>query len=130
MTGSSEWPELRALYGATQLPDLNTCGFFYVHVDERETSVTFGFETSQLPPQPKPEWLTKPYNTLRFFVEFTGVTNLRMAGIVAEAERSVRIAQGTSGCLDVAVVGGRREISFSAVASRVTHIRVELQGGV
>ncbi|WP_330298998.1 Imm50 family immunity protein [Streptomyces sp. NBC_00503] len=130
MTASNEWPELRALYGTVQVPDLNTCGFFYVHVDERETSVTFGFETSQLPSHPKPEWSGKPYNTLRFFVEFTDVTNLRMAGIVAEAERRVRIGRGASDCLDVAVAGDRREISFSAAASRVTHIRVELQGSL
>lgn len=128
MTDSSDLPELRALYGTAQPPSLDTCGFFYVHVDERESSVTFGFETSQLPAHPEPEWSAKPYNTLCFFVEFTGVTGLRMAGIVAEAERSVRIAAGASDRLDVTVAGDRREISFSAAASRVTHTRVYLQG--
>ncbi|MFE1411211.1 hypothetical protein ACIGFK_19115 [Streptomyces sp. NPDC085524] len=75
-------------------------------------------------------WSAKPYNTLRFFAEFTGVTNLRMAGIIAEAERSVRITEGASDGLTVAVVGGGREISFCATASRITHIRVELRGGL
>ncbi|MFE2163743.1 Imm50 family immunity protein [Streptomyces sp. NPDC059447] len=130
MTASRHWPELRLLYGTAQPPDPGTCALFYVHIDERNTSVTFGFETPQLPPYPKPEWSAKPYNTLRFFVEFTDVTDFRMAGILAEAERSFRIAEDTSGFLDVAVVGDRREISFRAAASRVTQIRVELQGGV
>ncbi|MFD3676147.1 Imm50 family immunity protein [Streptomyces sp. NPDC058613] len=130
MTDPSELPELRALYGTEPLPSLDTCDFFHVHVDERGSSVTFGFETARLPPHPEPEWAAEPYNTLCFWVEFTGVTGLRMAGIVADAERSVRITGGAPDRLDVTVAGDRREISFSAEASRVTHTRVYLRGSL
>lgn len=56
------------------------------------------------------------------------MTGLRVAGIVADAERSVRITGGAPERLGVAVAGARREISFSAAASRVTHTRVYLRG--
>ncbi|MER5869677.1 Imm50 family immunity protein [Streptomyces sp. NPDC002044] len=130
MTGPGELPELRALYGTEPLPSLDTCDFFHVHVDERGSSVTFGFETARLPPHPEPQWAAGPYNTLRFWVEFTGVSGLRMAGIVAEPERGVRITAAAPDRLEVAVTGGRREISFSAEASRVAHTRVYLRGSL
>lgn len=131
MADSIDWPELRTLYGTTPLPDLNTCHFFYLHVDERDTSVTFGFETQQLPRHPKPEWVQKAYNTLRFWIEFTGVVDLRLQGVLAEAERSVQITGGsTPGTLQVSVHSGTRSIAFTAAASRVSHTRVYLQGPV
>ncbi|MEV7558059.1 Imm50 family immunity protein [Streptomyces sp. NPDC089795] len=123
------WPELQALYGASPVPDLDTCDFFYIHIDERETSVTLGFETQQLPPHPEPEWSQKAYNTLRFWIEFTGVTELRVAGLLAEAERAVRITQdGSPTSLRVSVESERRSISFTATSARVSHTRVYLQG--
>ncbi len=131
MTDSSEWPELRALYGTAPLPDLDTCDFFHVHIDERGTSVTFGFETSQLPANPEPEWTESAYNTLRFWIEFTGVSDLRVSGILAEAKRAVRISGGgTPGRLDVSVTSETRSIAFSASASHVTHTRVYLKGSL
>lgn len=39
----SLWPELAALYETP--PDLSSCRLYYVHVDERDISVTLGFET-------------------------------------------------------------------------------------
>ncbi|MYT23064.1 hypothetical protein GTW69_22715 [Streptomyces sp. SID7760] len=131
MTDANEWPELRALYGTAPLPDLDTCDFFHVHIDERGTSVTFAFETSQLPAHPKAEWRGSAYNTLRFWIEFTGVSGLRVAGILAEARRTVRISGGgTPGRLDVSVTSGTRSIAFSASASQVTHTRVYLKGSL
>ncbi|MEU5811732.1 Imm50 family immunity protein [Streptomyces sp. NPDC047718] len=131
MTEDNDWPELRALYGTDPLPDLGTCTLFHVHIDERDTSVTFGFETQQLPQHPKPEWSDKPYNTLAFWIEFTGVAGLRMSGIRAEAERSVRITGGnTAEGLRVAVDSDNRSIAFSATASRVSHTRVYQQGAL
>ncbi|WKD31643.1 Imm50 family immunity protein [Streptomyces xanthophaeus] len=123
------WPELQALYGASPVPDLDTCHFFHIHIDERGTSVTFGFETQQLPPYPEPEWSRKAYNTLRFWIEFTGVTELRVAGLLAEAQRAVRIVQdGSPTSLRVSVESERRSISFAATSARVSHTRVYLQG--
>ncbi|MFF4446264.1 Imm50 family immunity protein [Streptomyces sp. NPDC001502] len=129
MSETIVWPELQALYGASPVPDLDTCHFFYLHIDERGTSVTFGFETRQLPSHPGPEWSQKAYNTLRFWIEFTGVTELRVAGILAEAERTVRIAEdGSSTGLKVSVESERRSVSFAATSAQVSHTRVYLQG--
>ncbi|MFB7057700.1 Imm50 family immunity protein [Streptomyces vinaceus] len=133
MTVSNDWPELRELYGADPLPDLDTSDFFHVHVDERGTSVTFALETSRLPAHPKPEWTEAAYNTLRFWIEFSGVADLRVAGLLADAERAVRIEGGGGGAvgrLRVSVISETRSIAFSAAASRVTHTRVYLKGSI
>ncbi|MFJ6053373.1 Imm50 family immunity protein [Streptomyces sp. NPDC092307] len=132
MTDSSYWwSTLRALYGTSPVPDLNTCHFFYIHIDERGTSVTFGFETQQLPPHPKPEWSEQAYNTFCFWIEFTGVTNLRVSGIRAEKERTVRIIGGdTADGLQASVNSDTRSIAFAATSSRVSHTSVYLQGPV
>ncbi|MCJ1678941.1 immunity 50 family protein [Streptomyces sp. APSN-46.1] len=131
MTESSDWSELRALYGTAPVPDLDSCDFFHVHVDERGASVTFGFETQQLPPHPKPEWSEKAYNTLCFWIEFTGVTDLRLSGIHAEAERAVQITGGdTPDGLRVSVNSDTRSITFAASSSQVSHTRVYLQGAL
>ncbi|MFB7982933.1 Imm50 family immunity protein [Streptomyces vinaceus] len=137
MTVSNDWPELRELYGADPLPDLDTSDFFHVHVDERGTSVTFALETSRLPAHPKPEWTEAAYNTLRFWIEFSGVADLRVAGLLADAERAVRIegggeggGGGTASRLKVSVTSETRSIAFSAAASRVTHTRVYLKGSI
>ncbi|WP_405942993.1 Imm50 family immunity protein [Streptomyces sp. NBC_00207] len=131
MTDPRIWLELKALYGSAPVPDLDTCPLFYIHIDERGTSVTFGFETQQLPPHPKPEWSEQAYNTFRFWIEFTGVTNLRVSGIRAETKRAVRIIAGDrADDLQVSVNSETRSIIFSAVSSRVSHTRVYLQGAL
>ncbi len=124
------WPELAALY-ETQ-PHLSSCPLYYVHVDERETSVTLGFETPRLPDHPRAEWEGKRYNTVRFFVVFTGVDKLRITGIAAESpdrhDRTVGVVVTDTGRQQVSVTSENRSITFSAVTSAVTRIRVYLQG--
>ncbi|MFI1282722.1 MULTISPECIES: Imm50 family immunity protein [unclassified Streptomyces] len=126
------WPELAALYATP--PDLSTCPLYYVHVDERDTSVTLGFETGRLPDHPRPEWEEKPYNTLLFFVMFTGVDELRVTGIAAEhpdrRDRTVRVTRTGSGRQQVAVTSDNRTLAFSAAASAVIRSRVYLQGPI
>ncbi|WP_314253542.1 Imm50 family immunity protein [Streptomyces kutzneri] len=126
------WPELAALYATP--PDLSSCPLYYVHVDERGTSVTLGFETPQLPDHPKPEWEEKQYNTLRFFVTFTGADELRITGIAAEhpdrRDRTVRVIVTDAGRQQVSVTSDNRSIVFSAAASEVVHSRVSLQGSL
>ncbi|MGW6981341.1 Imm50 family immunity protein [Streptomyces sp. NPDC054932] len=132
------WPELAALYDTA--PELSSCPLYYVHVDERDTSVTLGFETPQLPDRPEPEWKRGAYNTLRFFIVFTGVDELRMTGIAAEhpdrRDRTVRVTGSGSGGatgtdrLQVSVTSENRSLTFSAAASAVTRTRVYLQGSV
>lgn len=122
------WPELAALYETP--PDLSSCPLYYVHVDERDTSVTLGFETRQLPDHPRPGWGEKQYNTLSFFVVFTGVDELRMAGIAAEhpdrRDRTVRVTRTDTGRQQVSVTSDNRTLAFSAAASAVTRTRPDL----
>ncbi|WP_371618280.1 Imm50 family immunity protein [Streptomyces sp. NBC_00454] len=124
------WPQLAVLYDAP--PDLSSCPLYYVHVDERDTSVTLGFETSRLPDHPQSDWEEGTYNTLRFFAVFSGVEELRMAGIAAEHpgrhDRTVRVTEGAAGRQQVSVTSGTRSISFTAETSRLDQIRVYLQG--
>ncbi|MEV6578109.1 Imm50 family immunity protein [Streptomyces sp. NPDC051582] len=119
---------LAALYEVP--PELGSCDLYDVHIDERDTSVTFGFETASLPDHPLPEW-GEPgaaYNTLYFTLVFTGVRDLRISGIRAEAEHEVRITGTAPGRVEVAMAGGTRSIRFSAAGSRVTRVRVGLRG--
>ncbi|MGV9690175.1 Imm50 family immunity protein [Streptomyces sp. NPDC003444] len=126
----SLWPEPAALYDTP--PDLSSCPLYYVHVDERDTSVTLGFETSRPPDHPRPEWEGKRYNTVRFFVVFTGVDELRVTGIATEHpdahDRTVGVVVTDTGRQRVSVTSETRSITFSAAASAVTQIRVYLQG--
>ncbi|MFD9405710.1 Imm50 family immunity protein [Streptomyces sp. NPDC059989] len=129
----SSWPEIAALYDVP--PDLSSCPLYSVHVDERDTSVTLGFETSHLPDHPDPQWAASRYNTFVFFVLFTGVEELRMAGIAAEhpdsAERVVRVGEASeAGVRWVSANSETRSISFSAAASAVVRTRVYLQGSL
>ncbi|WP_432085000.1 Imm50 family immunity protein [Streptomyces sp. bgisy095] len=129
-TGLPLWPELAALYETP--PDLSSCPLYYVHVDERDTSVTLGFETSLLPDRPRAEWEGERYDTVRFFVVFTGVDGLRVTGIAAEhpdaRDRAVDVVVNGTGRQRVSVSSGSRSLAFSAAASAVTLIRVYLQG--
>ncbi|MFE5807671.1 Imm50 family immunity protein [Streptomyces sp. NPDC056491] len=127
------WPELAALYDTP--PELSSCPLYDVHVDERDTSVTLGLQTAQLPDHPEPEWTRSTYNTLRFFIVFTGVEDLRMTGIASEHpdrhDRTVRVTgagPGGGGRSWVSVTSGSRTIGFSAAASAVTGTRVCLLG--
>ncbi|MFC8176866.1 Imm50 family immunity protein [Streptomyces sp. NPDC057242] len=126
------WPELAALYETP--PDLSSCPLYYVHVDERDTSVALGFETSRLPDHPRPEWEREQHNTLRFFVVFTGVDELRITGITTEdpdaRDRTVDIVVTDTGRQRVSVTSEKRSLTFSASASTVTQIRVYLQGSL
>lgn len=124
------WPELAALWETP--PDLSSCPLYYVHADERGTSVTLGFETSRLPDHPRAEWEGKRYNTMRFFVVFTGVDEPRITGIAAEApyarDRAVGVVVTDTGRQRVSVTSENRSITFSATTSAVTRSRVYLQG--
>ncbi|MGW8487027.1 Imm50 family immunity protein [Streptomyces sp. NPDC055886] len=126
------WPELASLYETP--PDLSSCPLYYVHVDERGTSVTLGFETSRLPDRPRAEWEGERYNMVRFFVVFTGVEELRIAGIAAEHpdthDRTVGVVVTDTGRQQVSVTSESRSICFSAATSAVPRSRVYLQGSL
>jgi hypothetical protein len=77
--GESDWT---GIVGGTEAltdayitpPNLNECKLHYAQIDERETSVTLGFETSVLPSKPPAEWAGREYNTVEFYLKFTDVT--------------------------------------------------------
>ncbi|MCY0928732.1 Imm50 family immunity protein [Streptomyces sp. H27-H1] len=126
------WPPLAALYDTP--PELSGCPLYYVQVDERDTSVTLGFETGRLPDHPQPDWKEGTYNTLRFFVVFSGVDELRMTGIAAEHpeghDRTATVSETPAGRQRLSVTSPTRSISFTAKTSRITHVRVYLQGSL
>ncbi|WP_078841192.1 Imm50 family immunity protein [Streptomyces acidiscabies] len=55
------------------VPGPEECKLYYVHVDERGASVTVGLETRSVPSRPDEAWRDKVYNTLEFYLLFSGV---------------------------------------------------------
>ncbi|WUW86846.1 immunity 50 family protein [Streptomyces sp. NBC_01451] len=51
-----------------------------MHIDERDDSVTLGFDTRAFPVNLPPEWRGKGFNAFEFHLFFTGVTGLRVTG--------------------------------------------------
>ncbi|MFG2297742.1 Imm50 family immunity protein [Streptomyces sp. NPDC048603] len=123
------WPgELAELYDAP--PDPGACRMFSVHVDERDASVTLGFETGLLPARPRPEWAGTAYNTFVFSMVFRAVADLRVRGILADAEREMSLEPGPEGRLEVSVTGSSRSVTFTAGDCGVAGVGVRLQGAV
>ncbi|MER5929377.1 Imm50 family immunity protein [Streptomyces sp. NPDC002054] len=120
--------ELYELYDSP--PDLGGCLMFSAHIDERDTSVTLGFQTDRLPDRPRPEWADTTYNTFVFSLVFREVAELRIRGILAEAQREVSLVPGPEGRIAVSVTGPHRSIAFTAGDCGVTGVGVRLQGGV
>ncbi|MEV8586766.1 Imm50 family immunity protein [Streptomyces sp. NPDC051180] len=129
---ASDWTSLvESAKGITDLyatpPSLNggACELFYVHIDERGTSVTLGFETSAMPSYPPAAWTAKEYNTLEFHVKFTGVKGLRIAGWDSSARHAtvgLSRVEGDAG-LVVSLEGPGSFLGFTASASSVTRVR-------
>lgn len=119
------WPELAALYDTP--PELSSCPLYDVHVDERDTSVTLGLQTAQLPDHPEPEWARSTYNTLCFFLVFTGVEDLRMTGIASEHpdrhDRTVRVTVGPRWGRAVVGFGDQREPHHRLLGRRLRRHR-------
>ena len=69
---------LAEMYDA--IPSPNLCELFYVHIDERDKSVTLGFDTSEFPSHPRPEWQEKGFNAFEFYLVFSSVQGLRVSG--------------------------------------------------
>ncbi|ORT57882.1 Imm50 family immunity protein [Streptomyces sp. CB03238] len=83
--GESDWTTILSSAGVmtdsyTSPPNLSECRLDYTQIDEREASVTLAFETSALPSNPPADWKGREYNTVEFYLKFTGVKKLRVAG--------------------------------------------------
>ncbi|EPD54722.1 Imm50 family immunity protein [Streptomyces sp. HGB0020] len=122
----ADWRELLPSDGF-----LDTCRLFYVHFDERGSSATLGFETREFPVHPLPEWVEKGFNAFEFYLAFTGVTDLRVAGWGhAEAKQGVRVTAGAGGQLFGVVLGsGASGISFQASGVDLVKSRAYLASG-
>lgn len=110
-------------------PTVTQCDLFYVHIDERDDSVTLGFDTRSLPSNPHPEWLERPYNSLEFYLIFSDVTEFRATGWgrIEASEIDITAAPGQK----IAVVLGSKEsgISFRAASMSLASTRVYLAAG-
>ncbi|MFH8577298.1 immunity 50 family protein [Streptomyces zaomyceticus] len=110
-------------------PDLDECGLFFVHIDERGTGVTLGFDTDRVPDDLLHENGHTPANAFEFFVLFTAVTALRVEGWGGGANRSVRISRTAEGGeVAVSVESPTEHLAFHAREARVTRARGYLAG--
>ncbi|MEU4267962.1 Imm50 family immunity protein [Streptomyces sp. NPDC026092] len=105
-------------------PRLNECELFYVQIDERDASVTLGFETSVLPSSPPPAWTGRTYNAVEFYLKFMRVKELRITGWDSSARDSVvMLDRRDDESVRVSVDGERSHLDFAASAPLLTRAR-------
>jgi hypothetical protein len=102
------------------------CELSYVHLDERGDSVTLGFSTRQLPPNPPASWRDTEYNTVEFYVVFSGVHDLRVRGWGPEQAREVEVTPDDAGRTRVQLGRQGAGIGFLAQDVTVTRCRAYL----
>ncbi|KAB1977407.1 Imm50 family immunity protein [Streptomyces triticiradicis] len=131
---SADWsrllasPEyLRDLYNDTP-PSADSCDPFYVHIDERGTSVTLGFDTRTLPVNIPAEWHGNGFNAFEFHLVFGGVEGLRVTGWNAAAAGSIDMTV-REGVFEVVLGSAESGISFRASTARLARARAYLASG-
>ncbi|MGA5409311.1 Imm50 family immunity protein [Streptomyces lavendulocolor] len=127
--GASDWTEIvGATEGVTDAytapPDLNECRLHYAQIDERDASVTLSFETSAFPSNPPAAWTGKEYNTVEFYLKFTGVSKLRVTGWIFSA-RDARVTLRVHGDerVGVTVEAPGSHLEFMASTSFLARMR-------
>ncbi|MFF8831943.1 Imm50 family immunity protein [Streptomyces sp. NPDC015131] len=104
-------------------PPLSECTIVYAQIDERDASLTLSCETSVLPSNPPAEWAGTDYNTVEFFLKFSGVADLRISGwdwTVRDAEIALsRCAEGVR----VSVVSASSRLDLVAAQACVLRMR-------
>ncbi len=129
---ASEWqrfladPHFLGEFYAASPPTLDECELFYVHVDEREDSVTLGFDTRCLPSHPDPEWHEKPYNRFEFHLLFSGVVDFQVSKWTDVEAREVNVRATPGDVISVSLGHDDSGISFRASSMRLVHTRVYL----
>ncbi|MET8857604.1 Imm50 family immunity protein [Streptomyces sp. NPDC004579] len=131
---SADWsriltsPEyLGNLYGSLP-PSAPSCDPFYVHIDERENSVTLGFDTRVLPENVPAEWREKGFNAFEFHLVFAGVTGLRVTGWDATAAGSIDMTVRAE-VFEVTLGSRQSGITFHASTARMARTRAYLASG-
>ncbi|MEI5008341.1 Imm50 family immunity protein [Streptomyces sp. PmtA] len=108
----------------SEVPALSDCFLYSVHIDERETGVTLGFDTRSVPDRPRPEWLRTEFNAFEFFITFTQVTGLSLHGWDSVTDRTAGLFRSPRGGITVHVANSRESISFHASTARLSRCRV------
>jgi hypothetical protein len=110
--------------GVPPLP--GACDLFYVHIDEREDSVTLGFDTRIFPVNPPAEWEGKDFNAFEFYLVFTEVDDLRVTGWGAPEARAIDLTVLDGGLFEVALGAAESGVTFRASAVRLAKTRAYL----
>ncbi|MGY4922466.1 Imm50 family immunity protein [Streptomyces sp. 900105755] len=131
---SADWSRVLAspeylgeLYEGTA-PAAGSCDPFYVHIDERNVSVTLGFSTRILPANAPAEWREKEFNAFDFYLAFEGVTDLRVTGWGASEAKNVGLAVHEH-CFDVVLGTPDSGITFRAATARLARTHAYLASG-
>ncbi|MGH7964375.1 MAG: Imm50 family immunity protein [Candidatus Binatia bacterium] len=95
-------------------PDLSSCDLHYLHIDERGSSVTLGFDTRQLPPQPPADWQEKGFNAFEFYLLFLDVENLQVEGWRHPARKAIRMTLQSDKRVVVSAGHAGSNLEFSA----------------
>ncbi|MFI1354028.1 Imm50 family immunity protein [Streptomyces sp. NPDC020898] len=107
-------------------PSTDAYDLFYVHIDERENSVTLGFDTRAFPVNLPSEWRGKDFNAFEFHLFFTEVTGLRVTGWGASEAKVIDLTVRDGGHVDVALGSEASGIAFRAAAARLSRTRAYL----
>ncbi|WP_217253639.1 Imm50 family immunity protein [Streptomyces sp. AC602_WCS936] len=128
---ASDWQQFLAspeylgeFYDVPPSPDL--CDLFYVHIDERGNSITFGFDTKKFPSRPRGEWQEKGLNAFEFYLVFTDVEDLRVSGWGPPVVKEFEFTWRESGQVAVAITGEGSEIAFCATSVFMAKTRAYL----
>jgi len=118
---------LGALYDGTP-PPAGSCDPFYVHIDERGTSVTLGFDTRILPVNAPVEWHEKGFNAFEFHLVFEGVSGLRVTGWDAAAAGRIGMTVREEN-FEVTLGSPESGIAFHASTARLARTHAYLASG-
>jgi hypothetical protein len=110
----------------TGAPSLRECTLSYLHMDERDSSVTLGFDTRQLPSLPDQEWNERPYNRFEFYLVFSGVVDLRINKWTDAEAREIDISAEPGALISVSLGREGSGVTFRASSTRLAHTRVYL----
>ncbi|GAB2722957.1 Imm50 family immunity protein [Kitasatospora kifunensis] len=119
VAGTSEL--VRLFQGPPPLADLDLLGLL---IDERpDSAVTLGFTTTHVPGAPESPAFEDGMNALEFFLVFSDIRGLEIAGWEHTGLRRYEISQVGAGSLNVSMTGDSSHISFSAGSCRVEGLR-------